>query len=824
MTTLLADVRYGCRMLVRNPSFAAVGILTLGLGIGVNAAMFSVLNAVILRSLPYSEPERLVVIHGAREGDTRDLSVSLPDIEDWRQEVKGLSGLGALSYWTFNLGGDRLPERILGARVSGDFFELLGSRPLLGRVLAPSDDRADAPPVALLGYSLWQRLFAGDPEVLGRPILLNGISHTVVGVMPPGFAYPTREQEMWAPLANELQGVPRDARFMEALGRLAPRSDLASVQASLNVVTARQAAAHAATNRGWSARVVPAHEELVAPVRPALLVLSGAVGIVFLIACANVANLLLARASAREREVAVRTALGASRWRLARQFMAENLVLSVAGGALGIVLGRAGVAVLQRLSPGDIPRLEEAGLDGTVLAFALAVSLLAGLLLGLVPVVRASRIAPRASLVEGDRTAGSRSRLRTALVVVQMAMALTLLVGGGLLVQTVRNLLAVPPGFEARRLLSLSVFLTPPRYRALEPQHAWVRQAVAAVERVPGVVSVATVSELPLSDGPVRLKMAVEGRPFDRAAAPSAAFRAVSPAFFTTMGIPLLSGRVPAETDSETAPLVVAVNQAMARRLWPAESPLGHRIRFVNEEPPRWYEVVGVVGDVKSRGLDAGEEPAAYVPFAQRVVPFVRNVSLVVRTATEPMAPLPSIRKALLGVDAEQPVFGVRTLDEIVSHSVAGRRFQAVLLQAFAGLALVLAVIGIYGVLSDAVGRRTREIGVRMALGAQPGQVLRLILGEGMAIALGGLALGVPASLALARTLKALPVRRRARRPVHAGRAQRGAGAVGPAGGVHSRPPRHARRPHGRAARAVARLRARLASGRPTSLRLTGIP
>ena len=345
-----------------------------------------------------------------------------------------------------------------------------------------------------------------------------------------------------------------------------------------------------------------------------------------------------------------------------------------------------------------------------------------------------------------------------------MALALTLLVGGGLLVQTVRNLLSVPPGFESRRLLSLNVFLTPPRYRALEPQHAWVRQAVAAVERLPGVVSVATVSQLPLSDGPVRLKMAVEGRPLDRADAPSAAFRAVSPAFFATMGIPLLAGRVPADTDAEMAPLVVAVNQAMVRRLWATESlspsasgiggPLGHRIRFVNEEPPRWYEIVGVVGDVKSRGLDAEEEPAAYVPFAQRIVPFVRGVSLVVRTAGEPMAQLPAIRNALLGVDSEQPVFGVRTLDEVLSRSVAGRRFQAVLLQAFAGLALLLSVIGIYGVLSDAVGRRTREIGVRMALGAQPAQVLRLILGEGMALALCGLALGLPASLALARTLK----------------------------------------------------------------------
>jgi putative ABC transport system permease protein len=758
MNSLLADLRFGCRMLGRNPGFATVAVLTLGLGIGANAAMFSVLNAVVLRSLPYAEPDRLFVVDGQREGDGRALSVSLLDIEDWGKEVKGVSGVAASGYWTFNLSGRALPERILGARVSGNFFEVLQSQAQVGRVLTPADDSAQAPPVAVLGYGLWQRVFGGDPDVLGRTVILNGLSHTVVGVMPPGFGYPSLEQEMWAPLANELSGVQRDARFMQALARLAPGADVRSAQASLDTVCARLAAAYPETNRGWSARLVSAHESLVGPVRPALLVLSGAVGIVFLIAWANVANLLLARASAREREVAVRTALGASRWRLARQFMTENLVLGAAGGALGLVLGHAGVAVLRRLSPGNIPRLEEAGLDAAVVAFALGASVLAGLLLGLVPIVRAARTAPRASLQEGERTAGARSRLRTSLVVVQMALAMTLLVGGGLLVQTLRNLLAVPPGFDTERLLSLNLLLTPPRYRELAPQFGFVRQSIAALESVPGVVSAATISQLPLSEGPVRLKIGVEGRPFDRAEAPSVAYRAISPTFFRTMGIRLHAGRATAETDSETAPPVVVVNQAMARRLWPGEDPLGRRIRFVNDPDvngvPRWHEVVGLVGDVKSRGLDADEEPVAYVAFAQRRVPFVRGLSIVVRTAADPMALLPTVRRALLAVDAEQPVFGVRTLDEVVARSVAGRRFQAVLLQSFAGLALLLAVIGVYGVLSDAVGRRTREIGVRMALGAQPRQVLRLVLGEGMALALGGLALGLPASLALARTLK----------------------------------------------------------------------
>jgi putative ABC transport system permease protein len=580
----------------------------------------------------------------------------------------------------------------------------------------------------------------------------------VVGVMPPGFGYPSRDQELWAPLANEMTGVPRDARFMQAVARLAPGVEVGTARASLDVVTARLAAAYPDTNKGWGARLVPAHEALVGPVRPTLLVLSGAVGIVLLIACANVANLLLARASAREREVAVRTALGASRWRLARQFVAENMVLAGAGGAFGLLLGRIGIAVLHRVAPDDIPRLEDAGLDPAVLGFALAVSLLTGLVLGVVPALRASQKAPRAALQEGERTSRVRARLRTALVVAQMALALSLLAGGGLLVQTLRNLLNVPLGFEAERLLSLNVFLGPPRYRELAPQYAFVRDTIAAIEQVPGVVSAGTVSQLPLAEGPVRLKLAIDGRPLDRAEAPVAAFRAVSPSYFATMGMPVRHGRSLMERDAGTAPLVVVVNEAMARRLWPGESPLGRRIRFLNDPVvagvTRWHEVVGVVGDVKSRSLDAGEEAVAYVPYAQRVVPFVRGVSLVVRTAADPAALLPAVRRAVLGLDPELPVFDARPLDDVVAESVAGRRFQAVLLQAFAGLALLLAAVGVYGVLSDAVGRRTREIGIRMALGAQPRQVLRLVLGEGMTLALGGLALGVPAALVLARTLK----------------------------------------------------------------------
>ncbi len=760
---LWQDLRYSLRTLVKNPGFTAVAVIALALGIGANSAIFSVVNTVLLRPLPYKDPERLVMVweDDTKGGYPRDTPAAANYV-DWRDQNQVFEGMAAMADADFNLTGTGDPERLEGKLVSASFFPLLGVEPQLGRVFLPEEDRPGANNVVLLSHGLWQRRFGSDPNVIGKPVTLNGGTGTVVGVMPPQFQHPGEKAELWVPIGfTPEQEASRGRHYLKVLARMKPGVTLGQAQAEMNTIAARLQQQYPDQNKDLGATVNSLHEYVAGDIRPALLVLLGAVGFVLLVACANVANLLLARAAARQKEIAIRVALGASRFRLVRQFLTESILLAALGGGVGLLLSLWGVGLLQAFIPQSISQVKSVAIDGKVLVFTLLVSLLTGLIFGLAPATQASNFNLNETLKEGgrDSAAGSRgNRIRGLLVVAEVAVSLLLLIGAGLLINSFLRLRSVDPGFRTDNLLTMEVVLPGTKYSDPARRAAFYTDLLRRVEALPGVKSAAVTTNLPLYPQGNSISFSIEGRP-DPATGrkPTVVTRVISPQYFSTMGIQFLQGRQLSEQDKADSPAVAVISETFARRFWPNEDPLGKRItpgRADSTDPDDWITIVGVAKDVRQFELDAEPKPQMYLSYEQ--AGFFEPNDLVVSTSVEPLSLAPAVRKAVWEVDKDQPVSNVKTMEDILSGSIARQRFSMLLLGIFAGLALVLAAVGIYGVVSYSVAQRTREIGLRMALGAQAADVVKMVVGQGLKLVLIGVAFGLAAAFVLTRVMSSL--------------------------------------------------------------------
>jgi putative ABC transport system permease protein len=764
---LMQDFRYAVRLLSKNPGFTFVAVLALALGVGANTAIFSLVNSVLLKRLPFGDAEHLVWIWSTRT-DRDKAFYSIPNFIDTRDQNQTLDQIAAFANWGANLTDKGEAERVQGVRLSAHAFEMLGVEAAVGRTLIAEDDRPDKPRVVVVSYGLWQRRFGGERGLIGRTVSLNGDAYTVVGVLPKEFVIPNAEVEIATPLRIEAdpRRSERGSNFLRVFARLKHDSTAGEARADLAAISDRLRRQYPNDNGKLTApAVLPLLEEITGGYRAALFLLFGSVGLVLLIACANLASLLLARATARHKEIAIRAALGATRWRLIRQLLAESLLLALTGGALGLLLAAWGKDLLLALSPADLPRAVEVSIDARVLVFTFLLSLLAGIVFGLAPAWQATKTDLNAELKEGGRDGSggkAQGRVRNALVVIEVALSLMLLIGAGLLIKSLARLQSVSPGFDINNLLAVRVSLPPSRYSKPEAVKVFYEKLAPRLAAVPGVESAGVSNVLPLSGMFVRTEFSIVGRPpFDPADTPAAQNRWVSPGYFETMKLPIREGRGFTEADNERAAGVVVVDEALARQHWPDESPIGwHLMISFGGEPPRDFEIVGVAGNVKHSTLNEETTAAFYAPIyqvPQSAVSFLaNNMSIVVRSNVNPEALKTAVRRELQAVDSEVAASSVKTMSQFLSASIASRRFSLLLLSVFAGIALLLAVGGLYAVISYTVAQRTREIGIRLTLGAQTEDVFKLIIWHGMKLTLAGAAIGLLAAFALTRSLSSL--------------------------------------------------------------------
>ena len=765
MDSLIKDIRYGVRGLLKHPGFTAIVVVTLALGIGASTAIFSVVDSVLLRRLPYRTAERIVAIQEYGKDGKRGQSTSA-NFLDWRAQNTVFEHLAAIKTTTANLALSDHAERIDLAQTNAEFFDVFGITPQYGRLFISSDEQAGHEPVVIVSNTLWQRRFGSDPSLVGKPITLDGTNYTVIGIAPPGFQYPDKT-ELWLPplrLVPELfpgQDVTQTRRmgYLAAVALLKPGVSQQQAAGEMETITARLRQQYPDTNNTRFNRVVSLHEHVVGDTNKLLWLLLGAVTFVLLIGCANVANLVLASGASRQKEIAIRTALGASRWRVMRQLFTESTILALAGGAAGLLVAFWGLAAIRKLLPADFPRLNEIHIDLRILGFTFVASVLTGILFGLVPALQISRPDVQETIRETGRgVSGSRrqNRFRQALIVVEVALSVVLLVGAGLLFRSFMRLQSVNTGFSSEQVLTARLTPSGPNYRTNAEGMRFYNQVIEKLSTVPGVQAAGIINTLPLDKGPTS-GFRVEGRPVTTPDKwPSVNYRVVSPNYFNAMSVPVLQGRAYTDRDNENAPLVMIVNEKLVQQIFPGENPIGKRITFGNvdnNQQPVWWEIVGVVANVRSLELREEPSPELYFSSFQDLWP---AMSLVVRTNVEPSSLSGSLRQVVNEVDKSVPVSSVKTMDHVVSESITQPRFNLFLLGLFSTVAMLLSAAGIYGVTAYSVTQRTHELGIRLALGAQVGDVLKMILGQGMAVIGIGVGIGLVAAFGLVRLLRSL--------------------------------------------------------------------